>query len=157
MRLDAVSYCYPDGQAALQDISVEIAAGTAFGVLGANGAGKSTLLLHLNGLLRGSGTVRVGEWIVAERTLPAIRAAVGLVFQNPDDQLFMPSVAEDVAFGPRNQGLAPIEVQARVQRALEIVGVGNLATRPPHHLSLGQKKRVALATVLAMDCEALLL
>src|SRR5205085_175419 len=128
-----------------------------FGLVGPNGAGKSTLLLHLNGVLRGSGAIRIGGLLLEDRTLPEIRRRVGLVFQNPDDQLFMPTVYEDVAFGPRNQGLTAAEVDHRVEQALAIVGMAGSAARPPHHLSLGQKKRVALATVLAMECEVLAL
>ncbi len=155
--LEAVSFRYPDGQPALHEVSLEIPAGGAVGILGSNGAGKSTLMLHLNGLLRGSGTVRIGDLLITERTLAAVRSRVGLVFQNPDDQLFMPTVADDVAFGPRHQGCKPGLVEERVRQALRAVGADALMARPPHHLSLGQKKRVALATVLAMDCEVLVL
>src|SRR5262249_40251816 len=132
-------------------------AGETFGLLGPNGAGKSTLLLHLNGILRGAGSVRIGDFLLRDRTLPAVRRHVGLLFQNPDDQLFMASVYDDVAFGPRHQGLARDAVRQRVEAALEVVGMAAVASRPPHHLSLGQKKRVALATVLAMDCDVLAL
>lgn len=157
LTLDRVSYSYPDGQVALREVSFHVPAGQTLGLLGANGAGKSTLLLHLNGLLRGSGTVRVGDLPVNDRTLPQIRARVGLLFQNPDDQLFLPTVFEDVAFGPRTQGFPSDEVRARVERALDVTGMRGCEERPPHHLSLGQKKRVALATVLALDCEVLVL
>jgi cobalt transport protein ATP-binding subunit len=157
LTLERVSYSYPDGQVALREVSFHVPAGQTLGLLGANGAGKSTLLLHLNGLLRGAGTVRVGDLPVNDRTLPQIRARVGLLFQNPDDQLFLPTVFEDVAFGPRNQGFPADEVRARVERALEVTGMRGCEERPPHHLSLGQKKRVALATVLALDCEVLVL
>ncbi|HTE20335.1 MAG TPA: ABC transporter ATP-binding protein [Armatimonadota bacterium] len=157
VSLDRISYVYPDGQIALRDVSLEIPGGQTLGLLGSNGAGKSTLLLQVNGLLRGTGAVRVGEVQLNDRTLPEIRGKVGLVFQNPDDQLFMPTVYEDVAFGPRSQGLKPDEVRARVDAALRVVEMQASAERPPHHLSLGQKKRVALATVLAMDCEVLVL
>jgi cobalt/nickel transport system ATP-binding protein len=154
---DRVSYRYPDGQEALRDVCLEVRAGETLGLLGPNGAGKSTLLLHTNGLLLGAGTVRVGDLPVGEKTLAAVRSRVGLLFQNPDDQLFMPTVWDDVAYGPRSQGLAPEEVKRRAARALEIVGMTGQEKRPPHHLSLGQKKRVALATVLAMECEVLVL
>lgn len=157
VSLQAVSFHYPDGQAALRDIHLEVAAGETLGVLGANGAGKSTLLLQINGLLRGTGAVRVGSLAMHDRNLAEIRARVGFVFQNPDDQLFMATVFDDVAFGPRNQGLKPDQVRLRVEAALEVVGMTSAAARPPHHLSLGQKKRVALATVLAMECEVLVL
>lgn len=155
--LEGVSFDYPDGQVALRDVSVAVAPGETLGLLGANGAGKSSLLLHINGTLRGSGRVTVGGTLLAERSLPEVRAKVGLVFQDPDDQLFMPTVFEDVAFGPRNQGLPPDQVRARVEKALEVVQMRGSEPRAPHHLSLGQKKRVAVATVLAMDCEILVL
>jgi cobalt transport protein ATP-binding subunit len=157
VSLDRVSYAYPDGQVALREVSLEVAAGETIGLVGPNGAGKSTLLLQLNGVLRGSGAVRIGGLLLDDRTLPEIRRRVGLVFQNPDDQLFMPTVDEDVAFGPRNQGLSPEEARHRVEQALAVVGMVGSAARPPHHLSLGQKKRIALATVLAMECEVLAL
>jgi cobalt/nickel transport system ATP-binding protein len=155
--LQGLTYAYPDGQEALRGVDLEVPAGQILGLLGPNGAGKSTLLLHTNGLLRGGGTVRIGSRTLEDRTLAAIRRDVGLVFQNPDDQLFMPTVAEDVAFGPRNQGLSETETAVRVEQALRIVGMAECAGRPPHHLSLGQKKRVALATVLAMECAVLVL
>ncbi len=157
VSLEKVSFTYPDGQVALREVDLHVPAGTTLGLLGANGAGKSSLLLQINGLLRGTGVVRVGDLALNDKTLPDIRARVGFLFQNPDDQLFMPSVYEDVAFGPRNQGLPEAEVTRRVERALAVTGMAGLADRPPHHLSLGQKKRVAVATVLAMECEALIL
>lgn len=157
IRLQDVGYVYPDGQSALHGISLEVQAGEVLGLLGSNGAGKSTLLMHLNGLLQGSGAVEVGGVRLSDRTLPQIRARVGYVFQNPDDQLFLATVYDDVAFGPRNQGLPPLEVEARVESALRRVGMWDAAQRPPHHLSIGQKKRVAIATVLSMDCDVLVL
>jgi cobalt transport protein ATP-binding subunit len=157
IRVERLSYRYPDGQPALRDVSLCVPAGRMLGVLGPNGAGKSTLLLHLNGLLRGKGEIRLGELALTDRTLGEFRRRVGLVFQDPDDQLFMPTVYEDVAFGPRNQGLAPEEVRACVEEALATAGIPDLGARPPHHLSLGQKKRAALATVLAMRSEVLVL
>src|SRR5688572_12313595 len=119
--LERVSYTYPDGQVALREVSLRLAPGETLGLLGPNGAGKSTLILHLNGLLRGRGTVRIGDLLLNDRTLPQIRSRVGVVFQNPDDQLFMPTVFDDVAFGPRNQGLSPEQVRARVEEALRVV------------------------------------
>ena len=157
ISLEEVSFTYPDGQVALQGVSLEVPPGETLGLMGPNGAGKSTLLLHLNGLLRGSGRVVVGGTAVTDRTLPEIRSKVGFLFQNPDDQLFMPTVWDDVAFGPRNAGLPKEEVRRRVEEALRVAGMADCALRPPHHLSLGQKKRVALATVLALDCQALVL
>jgi energy-coupling factor transporter ATP-binding protein EcfA2 len=157
VELEQVGFAYPDGLVALQEVSLAVAPGETLGVLGSNGAGKSTLLLQINGLLRGTGRVRVSDLPLNDRTLPQIRGKVGLVFQNPDDQLFLSTVAEDVAFGPRNQGLPAAEVRQRVERALAVVGMTACASRPPHHLSLGQKKRAAVATVIAMDCEVLVL
>lgn len=157
VSLSQLSFHYPDGQVALRDVSLEVAAGECLGILGANGAGKSSLLLQINGTLRGSGRVVVGGVELSERSLPEIRSRVGLVFQDPDDQLFMPTVYEDVAFGPRNQGLGAAEVAARVAEALEVVQMRGCEERAPHHLSLGQKKRVAVAGVLAMRCEVLVL
>ncbi|ACA58836.1 energy-coupling factor ABC transporter ATP-binding protein [Candidatus Desulforudis audaxviator] len=151
-------YTYPDGTPALQGVSLEAPAGSRTALLGANGSGKSTLLLHLNGLLSARrGSVRVFGREVGPDNLREIRRRVGLVFQNPDDQLFSTSVAEDVAFGPRNLGLNPGEVRRRVMWALDTVGITALARRPPHHLSLGQKKRAAIAGVLAMEPDLLVL
>lgn len=151
-------YAYPDGTQALQGISLEVPLRSRTAILGANGSGKSTLLLHINGLLSASqGSIRVFGRRVGQDNLPEVRRRVGLVFQNPDDQLFSISVAEDVAFGPRNQGLDSGEVERRVARVLELVGISDLADRSPHHLSLGQKKRAAIAGVLAMESDLLVL
>ncbi len=141
----------PDGTPALQGLDLQLAAGERVAVLGLNGAGKSTLLLHLNGTLTGSGTVQVDEVAVGANTLPLIRARVGLVFQNPDDQLFCNSVYDDVAYGPRYAGHQSAEVDRRVMAALTAVGLGDRAKRHSLRLSEGEKKRIALATVLAMD------
>ncbi len=149
---------YPDGTRALDDVSFQIAPGEKVALVGPNGAGKSTLLLHLNGILRGKGQVRVASMEVgANGNLPKIRAAVGLVFQDPDDQLFSPTVFDDVAFGPIYQGLPEQEVRARVADALTAVRMQAFATRVSHHLSVGQKKRIAIATVLSMQPEILVL
>lgn len=126
-------------------------------VIGPNGAGKSTLLLHLNGILRGQGHIRVFGLPVEDRTLREIRRRVGVVFQDPDDQLFSPTVFDDVAFGPIYQGMPESEVRARVGTALKAVGMEDRVNRISHHLSAGEKKRVAIATVLAMDPEILVL
>ncbi len=150
-------YNYPDGTAALNAISLVFREGERVGIIGANGAGKSTLLLHLNGILRGMGTVRVFGRVLDNGSLPGIRAKVGMVFQNPDDQLFCPTICEDVAFGPRNMGLPKAEIRQRVDRALETVGIARLKGKSPFHLSIGQKKRAALATVLSMDARILAL
>jgi cobalt/nickel transport system ATP-binding protein len=153
-----VHFSYPDGHVALDGITLRVEPGERVAVLGPNGAGKSTLCLHLNGILRPRrGTVTIGGLPLTGRDLTEIRRRVGLVFQDPDDQLFLPTVRQDVAFGPANLGLPPDEVDRRVARALDQVGMGAFADRPPHHLSFGQRKRVAAATVLAMDPEVLVL
>lgn len=157
LEVKGLSYTYPDGTPALREVSFALQAGETVGLIGPNGAGKSTLLLHLNGLLQGPGEVWVGGLSLRNGSLREIRRRVGLVFQDPDDQLFMPSVREDVAFGPLNLGLPQEEIEARVARALEQVGMGGAAHRSPHHLSFGERKRVALATVLAMEPDVLLL
>ncbi|MCL2459666.1 MAG: energy-coupling factor ABC transporter ATP-binding protein [Desulfobulbus sp.] len=146
-----LTHAYPDGTEALRGISLHICAGESVAVVGANGAGKSTLLLHLNGSLSPRhGTVQVGDVQVAKATLADIRRTVGMVFQDPDDQLFMPTVAEDVAFGPLNLHLPPEEVERRVTSALDQVGATHLWDRPPYKLSGGEKRLAAIATVLAM-------
>jgi len=151
-------HVYPDGTVALRDVSFRITHGESVAVIGANGAGKSTLLLHLNGYLTPtSGVVRVGDQSFTKKTLPEIRRRVGMVFQDPDDQLFMPTVYEDVAFGPVNLGLSTAEVEARVREALERVGAAHLRDRPPYRLSGGEKKRVAIATVLSMAPDILVM
>lgn len=144
-------YRYPDGTPALDGLDLEVAPGERVAVLGPNGAGKTTLMLHLNGLLRGDGELRVDGLAVERGTLAAVRARVGLVFQDPDDQLFMPTVREDVAFGPRNMRLGEDEVAARVAVALDAVRMAHAADRAPQQLSQGERRRVAIATVLAMD------
>jgi len=157
LRLRNVSYCYPDGREAVRNVSLAVGAGEKVALAGPNGAGKSTLMLQLNGLLAGEGEIEVGALPVAEANLPVIRSKVGIVFQNPDDQLFSPTVFEDVAFGPLHMGLGENEVERRVERALAAVDMAGYAGRQPYHLSMGEKKRVALATVLAMDPEILVL
>ena len=143
---------------ALDGLDLEDAEGTVMGLLGPNGAGKTTLLLHLNGILAaGAGAVTVSGLPVTKANLAEIRRRVGIVFQDPDDQLFMPTVRDDVAFGPGNLGLRGDELDARVLQALDQVGMAESADRPPHHLSFGQRRRVAVATVLAMNPEILVL
>ena len=153
-----LAFTYPDGHQALFGVSFEVAQGERVALLGPNGAGKTTLALHLNGVyLPQRGEVRVGGLPVAREHLKEIRRRVGLVFQDPDDQLFMPTVRQDVAFGPANLGLRGPALEARVERALAAVGMLEHAGRPPHHLSFGQRRRVAVATVLAMDPHVLVL
>ena len=151
-------HVYPDGTEALRGVSFRITHGESVAIIGANGAGKSTLLLHLNGYLATSqGTIRIGDFPLNKATLPEIRRTVGMVFQDPDDQLFMPTVFDDVAFGPLNLGLAGEEVEERVRKALARVGAEHLRDKPPYRLSGGEKKRVAIATVLAMSPDILVM
>lgn len=157
IQVQNLVFKYPDGTRALDDVSFSIAPGEKVALVGPNGAGKSTLLLHLNGILRGEGHVCVAGMEVTPDNLPRVRAAVGLVFQDPDDQLFSPTVFDDVAFGPIYQGLPEKEVCARVADALAAVHMQDAARRVSHHLSVGQKKRIAIATVLAMQPEILVL
>jgi cobalt/nickel transport system ATP-binding protein len=147
-----LAFDYPDGTPALRGVSSRIVQGEAVAVVGANGAGKSTLLLHLNGLLLPrAGEVRIGDLPVTATTRTQVQRTVGYVFQDADDQLFMPTVEEDVAFGPLNLGLPPDEAKARVRAALELVGAAHLAARAPYRLSGGEKRAVAIAGVLAMQ------
>jgi cobalt/nickel transport system ATP-binding protein len=148
---------YPDGHEALSGVSLSIAPGEKVALVGPNGAGKSTLMLHLNGILRGRGEVRVCGLSTRNGNLGKIRAAVGLVFQDPDDQLFSPTVFDDVAFGPLHMGLPEAEVRARVRQALAAVDMQEYTERVSHHLSVGEKKRIAIATVLSMIPEILVL
>lgn len=158
IEIEHLFFSYPDGHPALQDVSLTIQPNEKVALVGPNGAGKSTLILHLNGILRGEGTVRVcGMYVGQDSNLGKIRAAVGMVFQIPDDQLFSPTVYEDVAFGPLYQGLPQIEVDRRVEEALTAVGLQAYAKRVSHHLSVGEKKRIAIATVLSMKPEVLVL
>ena len=153
-----LQHVYSDGTAALKDVSFIITHGESVGIIGANGAGKSTLLQHLNGSLNPSGgSIHIGHTPLSKGTLPDIRRTVGMVFQDPDDQLFMPTVFDDVAFGPFNLGLSAGDVEQRVMEVLEQVGASHLRTKPPYHLSGGEKKRVAIATVLAMSPDILVM
>lgn len=151
-------YAYADGTPAVQGISFRIEHGESVAIVGANGAGKSTLLLHLNGYLTPQcGTVQVGDCMLSRETLAQVRRTVGMVFQDPDDQLFMPTVRDDVAFGPLNLGLPLEEVESRVSAALKRVDSGHLADRPPYRLSGGEKRTVAIASVLSMQPEILVM
>jgi cobalt/nickel transport system ATP-binding protein len=153
-----LAYAYPDGHQALYGVNLHVHAGERVALLGPNGAGKTTLVHHLNGILTaGVGSVAVSGLPVEKRNLAEIRRRVGIVFQDPDDQLFMPRVREDVAFGPANLGVKGAELERRVMEALDRVGMADFADRPPHHLSFGQRRRVAVATVLVMEPEILVL
>jgi cobalt/nickel transport system ATP-binding protein len=153
-----LKFHYPDQTPALGGVSFHIRHGESVAIIGANGAGKSTLLQHLNGYLSPSeGQVRIGDFQLTPDTVQEVRRTVGMVFQDPDDQLFMSTVFDDVAFGPLNLGLTPDEVNARVTTALETVGVAQLRERPPHRLSAGQKRRVAIASVLSMSPDILVM
>ena len=158
LELADVRYAYPDGHEALCGISLRVEPGERVAVLGPNGAGKSTLCLQLNGILAPTeGSVSVGGMRVGGKSLKEVRRRVGVVFQDPDDMLFMPTVEQDVAFGPSNLGLSGDAVRKRVERALTAVGMEGTGGRAPHHLSFGQRKRVATAAVLSMEPEVLVL
>lgn len=158
VEVKELAHAYPDGTEALKGVSFRIGHGEAVALVGANGAGKSTLLMHLNGYLPTErGEVRIGDTTVTRETVALARRAVGMVFQDPDDQLFMPTVAEDVAFGPLNAGLPGDQVERRVAAALERVGVSHVRGRPPYRLSAGEKRAVAIATVLAMEPDILVM
>jgi cobalt/nickel transport system ATP-binding protein len=158
IEVEGVAFAYPDGHQALFGVDLRIDAGERVALLGPNGAGKTTLVLHLNGIhTPGRGVVRVGGLPVDRRTMREVRRRVGIVFQDPDDQLFMPTVRDDVAFGPANLGLRGDELEVRVKEALAAVGMEGVVDRPPHHLSFGQRRRVAVATVLAMEPDVLVL
>jgi cobalt/nickel transport system ATP-binding protein len=158
LEVSGLAYAYPDGHQALFGVDLRVERGERVALLGPNGAGKTTLVLHLNGILpAGAGRVSVAGLPVAKNTMLEIRRRVGIVFQDPDDQLFMPTVRDDVAFGPANLGLSGVALDERVHQALSQVGMAEYADRPPHHLSYGQRRRVAVATVLAMGPEIIVL
>jgi cobalt/nickel transport system ATP-binding protein len=157
IEVDNLSFSYPDGHPALCQVSLHIQPGEKVALVGPNGAGKSTLILHLNGILMGIGDIRVAGLTVNKENLGQVRARVGMVFQNPDDQLFSPTVFDDIAFGPLYQGLPMAEVQSRVAEALAVVNMSEYTNRVSHHLSMGEKKRIAIATVLSMRPEVLVL
>jgi cobalt/nickel transport system ATP-binding protein len=151
IRLNNLTYAYPDGRRALDGVNLAVRRGESLALIGPNGAGKSTLLLHLNGILPGEGRVAVNGEIITESNLKEVRRTVGLVFQNPDDQLFSATVFDDIAFGPLNLGWPEERVRAAVREALEKVGLAGFGERAPHHLSFGERKRVAIASVIVMD------
>ena len=158
IEVSALRFTYPDGQEALDGVDLRIEVGERIALLGPNGAGKTTLALHLNGILDAdSGSVRIGDLELNESTVGEIRRRVALVFQDPNDQLFMPTVREDVAFGPANLGLSGEDLNRRVHQALSAVEAAGLEGRVPHHLSGGEKRRAAIATVLAMRPDVLVL
>jgi cobalt/nickel transport system ATP-binding protein len=161
LEVHDLHFSYPDGHAALHGVSLNLCEGDKVALVGPNGAGKSTLMLHLNGILGAHGdpstALRINGQHLTRDNLPAIRAMVGLVFQNPDDQLFSPTVFEDVAFGPLHMGLPEVEVRTRVDEALEAVRMSTYKDRLSHHLSVGEKKRIAIATVLSMKPSLLVL
>ena len=157
VEISGLSYVYPDGQCGLKDIDLTIYCGESVALIGPNGAGKSTLLLHLNGILRGNTAIRVQGLPVVDKNIREIRKKVGMVFQDPEDQLFSLNVFEDVAFGPVNMGYPKQEVDRRVEQALQKVGMRGYEKRSSHHLSIGEKKRIAIATVLSLDPEILAL
>ena len=157
ITVENLSFSYPDGQQALTDVSLGIYRGDSVAIVGPNGAGKSTLVLHFNGILRSNGHVKLLGRAVDENNLRWVRSRVGLVFQNPDDQLFSPTVFDDVAFGPMNMGYSEAEVEQAVKMSLEMVGMAGFEKRSPHHLSVGEKKRIAMATVLSMSPEVLVI
>jgi len=155
--VENLSYSYPDGSHALRGVSFSVAPDEKVGLVGANGAGKSTLLLNLNGVLAGAGRIEIFGTRVGKGTLREVRKKVGLVFQNPDDQLFLSTLYGDVAFGPRNMGLSESDVKERTMRSLATLGLAAHASKSSYHLSLGQKKRAAAATVLSMGAPILAL
>lgn len=158
VEITDLHYSYPDGTPALGGISFRVSHGESVAIIGENGSGKSTLLLHLNGyLLASKGGVRIGDCQLTSKNINVVRRSVGMVFQNPDDQLFMPTVFDDVAFGPLNMGFSKEEAEAVVKKALDTVGVGHLAKRPPYRLSQGEKRAVSIATVLSMSPDILVM
>jgi cobalt/nickel transport system ATP-binding protein len=164
LDIHGIAYAYPDGHQALFGVDLHVARGERVAVLGPNGAGKTTFILHLNGILgahtgsgSGAGSISVTGLPVTKDNLQEIRRRVGIVFQDPDDQLFMPTVREDVAFGPANLGLGREAIDERVEQALRAVDMLDFVDRAPHHLSFGQRRRVAVATVLAMRPDVLVL
>ena len=157
IRIEHLSFVYPDGRKAIEDIHLHISRGEKVALVGPNGAGKSTLLLHLNGILRGKGVIQIAGLEINDRTIKQVRSKVGMIFQNPDDQLFSPTVFDDVAYGPIYQGFPEFSVREKVNQALELVNLPGFEERVSYHLSLGEKKRIAIASVLSMQPDILIL
>lgn len=158
IEIDNLVFAYPDGYKAINEISFDISHGESVGIIGANGAGKSTLLMLLMGVLFPShGKVMVGDVPVTKKSLPTIRQTMGMVFQDPDDQLFMTTVYDDVAFGPRNYKMDEKDVESRVMQALDMVGIAHLKDRAPYKLSGGEKRAAAIASVLSMKPDVLIM
>lgn len=158
IEVKELTFTYPDGTAVLFGVNLDVFEGESLGIIGSNGAGKSTLLLHLNGILKGAaGAIKIFGADITDKNLPEVRRRVGLVFEDPDNQLFMPTVFDDVAFGPLNMGLSREQAEGAVKRALEEVDMLKAMQRPSHHLSLGEKRRVSIATVLSMQPQILVL
>lgn len=155
IEIKNLSYSYPDKTPALSNINLEIYEEQSIGVIGPNGAGKTTLLLHLNGILQGEGMIKICGMEINGKNLPQIRSKVGLIFQDPESQLFMPTVFDDVAFGPLNMNMPKEKIPAVVEKALDEVDILKAKDKLAHHLSFGEKKRVSFATVLSMNPEIL--
>ena len=151
IKIENLTYTYPDGTRALDNINLEVYEGESAGIIGRNGAGKSTLILHLNGILNNNSSVRIFDLPVTKKNLKTIRKKVGLVFQNPDDQLFMPTVFDDIAFGIINKEIDKEKVVRKVNEALKFVGMNGYQKKVSHHLSFGEKKRISLATILPLN------
>lgn len=158
LEISNLTYEYPDGYKALNEISFDLEEGDSLGILGPNGAGKTTLILHLNGILgEMDGSIKLNNLEFVEDNLAEIRKTVGVVFQDPDDQLFMPTVLEDVMFGPKNFGFSEVASRENAEEALKMVGMNDYQEKAPHHLSFGQKRKVAIASVLASKPQLLVL
>ncbi len=151
IEIKNLSYTYPDGNIALKDINLEIFENECLALIGSNGSGKTTLILNLNGIFRGKGCLKIFNKELSDKNLKEIRKDIGIVFQNPDDQLFMPTVFDDVAFAPLNMSLDEKEVKVRVKNALQAVGMNIYENRFSHHLSFGEKKKISIATILSMN------
>ena len=157
IRVQGLQYCYEDGTSALNGVDFLLESGETVALFGPNGSGKTTFVLHLNGLLAGQGMVEICGLPASKKNLSEIRRKVGVVFQDSDTQLFMPTVLEDVAFGLLNQGIDSVSARVRAEAALEIAGISAVAARAPYHISAGEKKRVAIAGIIAMNPEVLIL